>query len=85
MIDCDERTQIQPGSYEAPTLDELVSTGRALGLVGGMERTLTGVRLEIVGQVFVVPAAAAEAMLHGVLLGYFAATSREDLAAAQWR
>ena len=85
MIDHDARTQIHPGAYEVPTFDELVQIGRSLGLVGGVERVGDSVRLQVAGQIFDLSPAEAGAMLNGVLLGYFAATSAQDLAAAQWR
>lgn len=85
MIDCDRRTQVQPGTYQAPTLDELISIGQLLGLVGGIEQSVVGVRLQLVGQVFAMSEVEAKAMLNGMLLGYFAATNGEELTAAQWR
>lgn len=85
MIDRDDRTPLNLGSYPAPTFEEMVQIGRTLGLVGGVELLPPDVRLQLAGQTFVLPAECAEAMLNGMLLGYFASTPMEGGSSAVWR
>ena len=85
MIDHDPRLEVLTGAYHAPSFQELLLMAQTLGLVGGVEHGLRGIRMTIVGQVFQIRADQAESMLNGVLLGYFAATSGEDMTAAQWK
>ncbi len=74
-----------PGAYQAPSFEELLLMAQTLGLVGGVEHGVRGVRMAIVGQVFEIRADQAESMLNGLLLGYFAAMSGDDMTAAQWK
>ena len=84
MIDHDPRTCTQPGAYTAPSFEELLLIARSVGLVSGVEHGLRNLRIMVVGQVFELRSDQAESMLSGLLLGYFAATSGEDMTAAQW-
>lgn len=84
MIDTDPRESVEDGGYAAPTFRELVEVGEQLGLVSGYEADDARVQMRVVGQVFHLAHREAELMLHGILLGYFAAQAGDDVSAADW-
>lgn len=73
MIDTDPRVAANGGAYAPPTLSELIDSAAHLQLIDGVEETLRGIRIRLVGQVYDLKTREAELMLTGLLLGYFAA------------
>ncbi len=78
MIDTDPRLPAPGGMYAPPSLTELIDASAQLRLIEGVEETLRGIRLRLVGQVFDLSAREAELLLTGLMLGYFAASEQEQ-------
>lgn len=81
MIDRDPRESTE---YAPPSFGELVALAEECHLVSGYEQTARGVHFRAAGQVFQLPQRDAELLLHGILLGYFYAETRDDLTTAAW-
>lgn len=70
--------------YRQPTLDELLDLCLDFGLVSDLERNGEFLRMRCREEVFNVSVREAELLVRGLLIGYFAMQTRDDLGLATW-
>ncbi len=71
-------------AYPEPTFEEMLRLCVSYGLVSGYEGGMFGVRLTCIGEEYELSVDEAEAMMRGLLIGFFRGHSRDNLAPARW-
>ncbi len=71
-------------SYPNPSLDELVELCKDFGLITEIDAVQGIFHISCKDEKFVVSPSEAEALIRGLLIGYFAFNTRDDLALADW-
>ena len=71
-------------AYPEPSFEEMLRLCVAFGLVSDYEGGMFGVRLTCTGEVYELSVDEAEAMMRGLLIGFFHGHERNDLTLAQW-
>ena len=70
--------------YRQPTLDEMLDLCVDFGLVTDLERDGEFMRMTCRDEQFSVSVREAELLVRGLLIGYFAMQTRDDLGLATW-
>jgi len=71
--------------YREPSLHELIELGQDFGLVRDVERLEDGrLRIQCKEEVFTTNLHEAQLLVRGLLIGYFAYHTRDDLSLAYW-
>lgn len=70
--------------YRQPTLDEMLDLCVEFGLVSDLERDGDFIRMTCREEEFGVSVREAELLVRGLLIGYFAMQTRDDLGLATW-
>lgn len=71
--------------YHEPTLQELIDLGQDFGLIRDVERAGDGrLRIQCKEEVFTTNLHEAQLLVRGLLIGYFAYHTRDDLSLAYW-
>ena len=70
--------------YTHPTLDELVQLCKDFGLVKAISTHEGRFHIACKDEIFVVGPSEAETLVRGLLIGYFAFHTRDDLSLANW-
>jgi hypothetical protein len=79
----DAVTHVQP-LYRRPTLAELIDLCIDFGLVSDLDRDGELIRMTCREETFDVSAREAELLVRGLLIGYFAMHTQDDLGLAAW-
>ncbi len=71
--------------YREPTLQELIEVGQDFGLIREVEREEDGrLRIQCKEELFTTNLHEAQLLVRGLLIGYFAYHTRDDLSLANW-
>jgi hypothetical protein len=73
------------GTYQSPTLHELLQLCTDFGLVSEMRTGIGRMKIRCKDEYFDITLREAEILARGLLLGYFAMQTRDDLSLADWR
>lgn len=71
-------------AYPEPTFEEMLRLCVAFGLVSDYEGGMFGVRLTCAGEVYELGVDEAEAMMRGLLIGFFHGHERDNLTLSCW-
>lgn len=71
-------------NYPNPSLDELVELCKDFGLITDIKTARGYFHISCKDEKFIVSPAEAEALIRGLLIGYFAFNTRDDLGLADW-
>jgi len=75
----------EPEPYREPTLQELMELGKDFGLIRSVERLGDGrLRIQAKEEAFTTNLHEAQLLVRGLLIGYFAYHTRDDLSLANW-
>ena len=84
MIGTRARQPRQFSAYSSPTLDELLQLCTDFELVTRVKMSRGRLKIRCKDEYFDVTTREAEVLARGLLLGYFAMQTRDDLALADW-
>jgi len=85
VIGIRHRQAAAPGAYHSPTLDELLQLCIDFRLVSEIRSGMGRVKVRCKDEYFDITVKEAEILARGLLLGFFAMQTKDDLSLADWK